>query len=334
LLELEVVQAAAKLCDEVLGVKSGERALVLADTASDMQAVLATAAAARNRGAKVSVMWYETILPNIMVEPPEQVAAAMKNSDIIIDYAVTLYTKAQKEAVEAGARFICLSFVDSDLLVRCVGKVDLPKLLELGEALVNEIRKGKTVRITSEAGMDLTCKLKPTSEVYQSGSKATKPGDVAMLAGQVTFSTDLEEVDGTIVFDGTLWPPNEIGLIKSPVRLEVEKGKITAVKGGWEAKIFERWLRSFNDPNMFNYAHVSLGFNPGVRKLTGRIAVDERFFGSVVIGIGHYRGRPAKNHTDGVALNPTIEVDGVVIEKDGMYVKPNLAKICAELGVL
>ena len=306
----------------------------MADTASDMQAVLATAAMARNRGAKVSVMWYETILPNIMVEPPEQVAAAMRSSDVIIDYAVTLYTRAQKEAVEAGARFICLSFVDSDLLVKCIGKVDLQKLLELGEALVSEIRKGKSVRITSGIGMDLTCRLKPTSEVHQSGSKALEPGDVAMLAGQVTFSTDLEDVNGTIVFDGTLWPPNELGLLKSPITLEVEKGKITKVRGGWEAQIFEKWLKSFDDPNMFNFAHVSLGFNPGVRKLTGRIAVDERFFGCVVVGIGHYRGRPAKNHTDGVVLNPTIEVDGEVIEKDGMYVKPNLAKLCAELGVL
>lgn len=334
MLELEVVKAAAKLCDDILGIQSGERVLVLADTASDMQVVLATAAMARNRGAKVSVMWYETILPNIMVEPPEQVAAAMRSSDVLIDYAVTLYTKAQKEAVEAGARFICLSFVDSDLLVKCVGRVDLQKLLELGEALVEVFKGGKTVRITSELGMDLTCRLKPTSEVHQSGSRATKPGEVAMLAGQVTFSTDLEDVNGTIVFDGTLWPPDELGLLKSPVKLEVEKGRITSVKGGWEAKVFERWLKSYNDPNMFNFAHVSPGFNPGVRKLTGRIAVDERYFGSVVVGIGHYRGRPAKNHTDGVVLNPTIEVDGEVIEESGMYVKPNLARLCAELGVL
>jgi leucyl aminopeptidase (aminopeptidase T) len=41
----------------------------------------------------------------------------------------------------------------------------------------------------------------------------------------------------------------------------------------------------------------------------------------------------AASHTDGIVLNPSIVLDGVAIEKDGVYVHPDVIEACHQLGV-
>jgi leucyl aminopeptidase (aminopeptidase T) len=83
---------------------------------------------------------------------------------------------------------------------------------------------------------------------------------------------------------------------------------------------------------MYRLAHLSFGFNPGVRRITGRIVEDERVFGCLDIGIGP-QNLGAPSHTDGIILRPTLTADGVEIEREGAYVHPDLADLCAKLGV-
>jgi leucyl aminopeptidase (aminopeptidase T) len=107
-----------------------------------------------------------------------------------------------------------------------------------------------------------------------------------------------------------------MGLLREPVSLTLESGRVTRVEGGGEAKRFEKWLAAFNDPNMYRLAHYSLGFNPGVTKASGRIVEDERVFGCIEMGIGSQGAQimgktwKAAAHTDGIVLNPTIILDG------------------------
>ncbi len=90
---------------------------------------------------------------------------------------------------------------------------------------------------------------------------------------------------------------------------------------------------------MYWIAHYSLGFNPGVTQPTGRIVEDERIFGCIELGIGSQGAQimgktwSSASHTDGVVLNPTILLDGVAMEKDGVYQLPPLIEACRELGV-
>jgi len=58
------------------------------------------------------------------------------------------------------------------------------------------------------------------------GKVADKKGETVTLAGQVTFMPIEESLNGTIVFDGTIWPPDEIGLLSELVRLTVKDGII------------------------------------------------------------------------------------------------------------
>lgn len=336
---LEVSRSARKLIEDIMLVKKNENVVITADTSTDKRVVDATANAAYAAGGVPTVIWYET-RPTAVVEPPAPVAGAVKNADVWIEYsyAYILHTIAWKEALKSGARYICLTGMDALMMVNTIGRVKYPEMLKLGEALRQLVESADEVIIKSPAGTELIAYNKGRP-VRQSGKLADTSGEPIMLGGQVSWCPIEETINGKLVFDGALWPPAEIGLLQSPVELTLEKGVVTKIEGGKEAKIFERWLESFKDPTMYYLAHYSLGFNPGVRKCTGRIVEDERVFGCIEMGLGsqgpQIQGKTWKSasHTDGIVLNPTIILDGETIEKEGQYIHPELVKLCKELGV-
>ncbi|PKW17742.1 leucyl aminopeptidase (aminopeptidase T) [Saccharopolyspora spinosa] len=131
--------------------------------------------------------------------------------------------------------------------------------------------------------------VKPGEQVVPTGDTSTDRRVVELTAQAVAAAGATPTViwqNSTLVFDGALWPPAEIGLLRSPVRCKVENGMVTEITGDRDAEVFRDWTESFDDPNMFRSTHWSLGFNPGVLVSTGRIAEDERVFGCVEIGIG------------------------------------------------
>jgi leucyl aminopeptidase (aminopeptidase T) len=335
----EVAGAARKLVEQIMLVQPGEHVVITADTACDQRVVQATAAAAFAAGAHPVVVQYET-RPRPGLEPPPPVAAAVKTADVWIEFSVayTIYTAAHSAAINAGVRFNVLTGMDVDMLLRTIGNVDIPKMLALGERLTGVFSNTDSIVMRSEAGTDISGTMKGRRVKHQ-GKVADKKGETVTLAGQVTFMPIEESLNGTIVFDGTVWPPDEIGRLQEPIRLTVQEGIIRKIEGGPQARLMERYLRSLNDPNMFCLSHVSLGMNPGVRRLTGRILEDERLFGSVTIGIGSQgpnhggKGIKAAGHQDGIVTQPTFVLDGKTVEQDGRYVHSELAALCREMGM-
>ncbi len=338
-LSFELTAAAQKLVRDVMLVKPGEHVAITADTSSDGRVVEATAKAVYAADALPVVLWYQTTLGS-GVEPPRPVAGAIASCDVWIEYAVgyTLYSNAFRRAIDQGARYICLSGMDTEMMVRTVGRVDYRRLVAMGEKLRALMARAQKVHITTPAGTDIMAD-NGGRFVRHSGKLADTPGEPIMLGGQISWSPLEESINGRLVFDGAIWPPADIGLVRSPVMLTVEAGVITRIEGGTEARIYERWLASFNDPNMYRLAHYSLGFNPGVTRPTGRIVEDERLFGCLNVGIGtqgpqlRAKGWKAAAHTDGVAQNPTIHLDGEPLEVEGRYVHPEIVAACRDMGI-
>jgi leucyl aminopeptidase (aminopeptidase T) len=329
----ELAAAAHKLVAEVMLAKPGENVVISADTQSDWRVVEATAQAAYVIGSTPTVIWYET-RPNAQMEPPPPVAAAVANADVWIEYSVayTLYTDARRQASRAGCRYGCMSAMDVDMLVRTVGKVNYPVMLQLGNKLCELTRAAEEIRITDANGMDIIARM-DDSPINQSGGLGNVPGALVMLGGQVGWLPAEDSINGTVAFDATIWPPNEIGAVKTPVKLTIEKGRIVDIRGASEARIVEKWVAGFGDANMYRVAHFTYGFNPGVSRVTGRIVEDERLFGCSVFGFGGRDDRKAASHFDGVSSSPTIYLDGTPIECDGKYVHPGLVEICREMGI-
>jgi leucyl aminopeptidase (aminopeptidase T) len=337
-LSFELAGAARKLVEHVMLTKPGENVVITADTVTDWRVVEATAKAAFAAGAVATVVWYDT-RPSACIEPPAPVAGAVARADVWIEfaYAYTLYTPAFKGAIAGGARYICLTGMDTEMMVKTIGRVDYPKMIALGETLKRLLEAADEVRVTSPAGTDLVAHNRGR-KVRHSGRLADTKGYPIMLGGQVSWCPREETITGRLVFDGALWPPAEIGLLRNPVALTLKEGVVIKIEGGIEAQILERWMRSYNDEKMFWLAHYSLGFNPGVTRCTGRIVEDERVFGGIEFGIGTQGAQlmakawSAAAHTDGIVLNPSIFLDGAAIEKDGVYVHPDVVEACRQLG--
>ena len=342
-LELELAKAADVLVRELFKLKEGESFLITIDTESDWRVAEATARAAETVGAKVAVIWH-TAPPGYgkVADPylPDPLKAAIPNCDAWVEfnYEWLLYSTPWEEAIKTNrVRYLCLVGMDAPMMVRCIGKVNFPVLREFQNKISEMTHKAKHMRITTPAGTDVEFDNDPkrpiTNELF-----ADTPGPHFLL-GQIGWAPIEESINGVIVFDGSFSGGGEanLGVLREPIKLTVKEGKIVKVEGGAEAKFVEKWLASFNDPNMYNMAHVCYGFNPGA-KLTGVCLEDERVWGSTEWGIGYqgpmFKGKagPAASHADGICLNSSVWLDDELIMQEGKIIHPELKELAKKLG--
>jgi len=329
----ELAKTARFMIKELLLCEPGSNLVITADSGSDRRLVDALINAAYVEGVNPVALWMP-MLKEVNMEPSPPVAGAMKEADRIclLEKVYFIHSDALRQALKNGARADFFGGMDVDSILRCVGNINFRAMVELGDNIVKLIKDGKEMKISTPAGTDLVMRLDPHRPIYHHTGVADKPNDITFLGGQIAFAPIEDSISGKVVFDGSLWPPNDLGLLNTPVELTVEQGKIILVVGQDEAKRLEKWLKSFNHPNCYNVAHISPGFNPGA-KLLGNIVEDERVFGIIEIGVGtqsdHFLGGAgrAPSHTDGIMLNPSFWVDGVLIEEEGEYIHPELLNL-------
>ena len=339
-MSFELAKGAMTLAKDVMLITKGENVVITADSCTDRRVVEATANAVYAIGGQPTVIYYPTA-PNSCMQPYAPIAAAVEKADVWIEftYSYIMHSPAFRTALAAGARYICLTGMDVMMMVRTISAIDYDLVIQLGETLQHHVQNADEVIVRSAAGTDLKG-FNRGRKVRLSGKKATEKGYPIMLAGQISWCPLEETINGTLVFDGALWPPLEIGRLTNPVKMTLTDGRVSGICGGHDAQVFSQWMEGLNDPeNMYRLAHYSLGFNPGVTAITGRIVEDERVFGCIEFGIGS-QGKSimgkewaAAGHTDGIVLNPTILLDGKLFEDKGVYMYPDVRDICKKLGI-
>ena len=337
---MELARAAMKLVRDIMLCKPGENLVITYDTCVDERVVHALTEAAYTIESVPTVIYYPTA-EGFYADPPKPVADAIAAADVWIEltYASIMHGPAYRKAVdENGARYICATGLDTEMLVNCIGKINVDKVIELGEYFKYRLENAQDIHVLTKEGMDLRGNM-GGRKVRHSGIKATEKGYPVMLTGQTSWCPIEESIEGTLVFDGAVFPPDSLGILREKIFIEFKEGRVVDVTGGPEAEIYKKWLHSFDDPNMLRLAHYSQGFNPGVRKVTGRIVEDERVFGCMEFGIGSQgikiggKHWSAASHSDGIVLHPTIILDGEKLEEDGVYVYETACKLCKELGI-
>jgi len=351
LYKYELGKASDILTRELFKLKPGETFVITADTESDPRVVDATASAAFAVGAKPMVIWLASPLgvgeaADPML-PVEALTAVLKEADAWVEFnnKWLLYSTPYNIAVKENKklRYMNLVGMNASMMTRCIGRIDYPTLKELMKKIREMTKNAKHVRLTTPAGEDVEFdnakigdgKPDPTHPFSRGFGYADVPG-VHMMSGQIGWAPNLESVNGTIVFDGSLVPP--CGKLEEPIRLTIKAGEIVKVEGGKQAVEFEAWMKSFGHPRMLKLAHVCYGFNPGA-ELTGDILEDERVWGCTEWGIGNVGailiepdGIPAPSHADGICLNTSIWLDGKQILDKGKLLEKELVKLAKELG--
>lgn len=337
--EHETYKAAMKMVKDVMLVKPNENVVITLDSSSDSRVAKAVSNCVYLLGANPITVNYPTTGKSYQ-EPWKPIGAVVSNCDVWIELAYTtiMHSPSFQEALENGVRYACFTGMDVIMLINTIGNINYPLLVEFGEFMKNRIEKSNKIEIKCKNGTNLLA-YNEDRKVKNSGQLATKKGFPVMLGGQISWCPIEETINGTLVFDAALFPPEQIGQLSKPIKLELEKGRIIGIEGDREAKIFENWLESFNDPNMYRLAHYSLGFNPGVTESTGRIVEDERIFGCIEMGIGS-QGESimgsfwdAAAHCDGIISRPTIYLDDKLWEENGVYKEKEVVEFCKKLNV-
>ncbi len=340
---IELGKAADTLVNYVLRVKKDEDVLIYGDDIVDAAVLNATAAAVKSAGATPTIVIHETREISF-TEPPKPLAAAMMDSDVTVEFSARaiLYTQAQTNALKRNRAYICLTSLDREAMVRTLGWVNYPKMVELGDKLAEMTTEADEIKVTSPSGTNFTAKI-GGRKFENFGSTADKR-KVIMLGGQTGGSPIEETENGILAFDGNVWPPDEIkSNIRTPIKCKVDKGIITEISGGVEADILRRYLASLKDGNMYRIAHVCFGYHPKAR-VTGDISEVERVWGCFQVGwgsqgpllrpdLGGAFGWRAASHDDGIILKASIYLDGEPVQKDGKFVHPELLGFIKEMGV-
>jgi len=312
-LMLETARMAVRVC---AAVERGEDVLVVTDTNKARIADLISRAS-KEVGAEtaISIMAPRQMHGN---EPPRMVAAAMKAADVIFaptTYSLT-HTDAMVEATGAGARAIILRGITEEMMVEGAMTADYPELRRRSVRLAERLSGARTVHVASDYGTDAELSIEG-GEAFVLAGFATEPGTFAALPdGEVAACPVEGSAEGLIVFDHTM---DGVGLLREPIRLRVEGGKVVEIHGADEAERL-RSLVEASDEGATNIAEFAVGTNPEAL-LIGNMAEDKKREGSVHIALGdnHKLGGTVRSsiHLDGLMVEPTVELDGEVIIREG-----------------
>lgn len=346
--EYELLNACVKLLRDMFQLQPGESIAITYDTESNEEIVEATAQAAVILGAKPLVLKTAAARDcgkaGDIDMPTEALVAGIKGCDAWVEYnAKYIFYSTTYDRIVADPndrpRYMNQNGVTPEMLIRNIGRVDNIMLNKFIMAIADATYQAKHIRVTTPAGMDIEFDNEPGRE-FAVADGFVRKGEIKMFPGQISWSPNFDSINGTIVVDGTINPP--LGMVKSPIHFKVEKGMVTEVYGGTDAKAFEDWLKSFNDPGMFRVAHLAYGFGPNAQ-LNGDVVEDERVWGCTEWGFGNIGGIltsdipggiPAASHSDGISLNSSVWLDGVQVLDEGVVVgpTPEIVQLARNLG--
>lgn len=330
------------LMEDMFQVKAGETVAITIDLTSDRTIVDALAAATLAAGALPLIM----VVPKAEKEsqagmqywPSEALTAALCKADVWIEAnsMVILYSDIWETAMRENKKLRYLIIADSTIesLDRVFTGFNIQALKMLLSSVKEFVMTSKTIRITSENGTDVTYDIDLNYMFDIDDGDYSQP-KFGTAPGFVNIVPKLASMNGNIVFDIL-----QNSIKDSQIEFIMKDGSIEDVKGGVGADEFKNYLASFDDENMYKVSHNMLGFNPGVRELTGELVEDERIWGGVDFGFGHTSamdmppfGQEAKSHFDGVVANTSIYLDDVQITNKGVVCHIELKELADKLTI-
>ncbi|HID73631.1 MAG TPA: aminopeptidase [Thermoplasmata archaeon] len=305
---LDGARTAVSTC---LGVKRGEHALVLTDIVKrEIGEALFEAMVEQGAEAMLLVMRPRTRHGE---EPPDPVAATMKEVDVIVaptEYSIS-HTQARKKATDAGARIATMPTITTEMMSEGGMTADFHEVRRLVRRTHRKASRLREVTITTDLGTDLTLKLGRRKWIEDTGLLRRR-GDFGNLPAGEIFIAPLEgKANGTLVVDGSF---SSIGTLDRPITIKVVDGFAERISGGNSARKLRALLKkqeaNVEDPMLpYNIAEFGIGLNPNAR-IIGNPLEDEKVMGTIHIALGDnstFGGRiRAGIHLDGIITSPTV----------------------------
>jgi leucyl aminopeptidase (aminopeptidase T) len=310
----ELDRAVQTVIRDCLGVEPAEDVLVICNPVTeDLGALMRIVAQGDGAEATLAVI---SERDSHAAEPPEPVAAAMLAADVVVAPTIQSisHTAARKAATEAGVRVASMPGVTEEMLARVMG-ADMRQLRRRGTAVCAKLNGGSEARITSAHGTDLRLGIEDRTAIVDAG-KLTAEGAFGNIPCGEGFIAPVEGTgEGTLVIDGSI---AGVGMVDSPVSLTVRAGHLVDATGAEGEALLE--LLTAHGQDGTNVAELGIGTNEEAI-LTGNILEDEKILGTAHVAFGASAAIggtvQVPVHLDCVVLEPTVEIDGKAIVREG-----------------
>lgn len=361
---------AQNIVQNVCKIKKNERVLIIANpsTANISQQIYT---ASNESGAK-PVLMYQNAKTSFDNAEKEVLAAIASNPDVCFsiseiklgkDPETTANPVKDENGNEYHSQFdylmegkktmrgVWTPGITEDMYNRTVN-IDYKELKKRCETLGKYFKDAVSVHVNAPGGTDIDIPVFGRSLMNDDGD-FSKPGTGGNIpAGEVFISpvVGTEEkngCEGIIVYDGSMTFSDGDSIIETPIKCKVEKGYVTEISGGAEAK---RLLKTITEAenraismeaegkiskgmgpvfrkNARNIGELGIGLNPSAQ-ITGNMLEDEKAFRTCHFAIGenYDNDAPSLIHLDGVVREPTITItyqDGstrTILEKGSLQI--------------
>ena len=311
----ELYSASVIAVRDCMGVKPGEKVLIVTD--EPLRTIgYALWEAAKDLGNEVLLV---EILPRTSngAEPPMEVAELMKTVDVVLcptSKSLT-HTDSRRAASAKGVRIGTLPGVTEEIMIRCMN-ADYNTIAQRTFALCKLLEKASLVRVTAPAGTDITMPIHgrtahASSEIFrETGQWGNLPTGEAYLAPVEGQS------EGVVVVDGSM---AMVGVVKTPIRIQVRKGYAEDISGGEEAQRLIGLLEP-HGRDARTVAEFGIGTNDKAI-LLGVLLEDEKVMGTIHIAFGDNKSMGGSvrvaSHLDGLITHPTVWLDETMIMNNG-----------------
>ena len=258
------------------GLVDGEIVAVLSESQSRDVLVATARLAAQSLGGRV----FDVVIPTPPSAHPvpirstgasQAIAAnpavitALSSADLVIDCTVEglLHAPELGSILGGGARVLMISNEHPDIFERLRWDADLPRRVDLA---LDRLRSANVMRVTSDAGTDLTIDLTGAVTAGSTGVTAG-PGTIAHWPGGLVIAFPAAHtVNGTLVM-----APGDLNLtfnriVESTLTLTIADDHIVDMAGdGVDAQLFRSYVASFRDRASYATSHVGWGMNEAAR---------------------------------------------------------------------
>ncbi|MGO0684235.1 2,5-dihydroxypyridine 5,6-dioxygenase [Pseudomonas fulva] len=255
---------------------------------------------------------------------------ALEAADLIVDTMMLLHSPEQEQILKTGTR-ILLAVEPAEVLARMLPNEDDKRRVLAAETLLKQAR---SMHVRSKAGSNFHAPLGQYPAVTEYGY-ADEPGRWDHWPSGFLFTWPNEDsAEGTLVLDvGDIILPFK-NYCRERITLEIEKGFITGIHGGFEAEYLRDYLKYFNDPEVYGISHIGWGLQPraqwtamGLHDRNDGMCMDARaFYGNFLFStgpnteVGGKRKTPC--HLDIPLRNCDIYLDDQAVVMAGDVVAP------------
>lgn len=330
-------------------VEEGEEVIVVADSYANEEVVNQVAAEATAQGANVVVTWIDFNPIQAQGGGPiidEALTAADKM--LRLTFATSHDRGTQIAIMEHGLEMYSVANPhDPEFFTQEAAKYPVELVLEIEKKALEITRGGSEIHVTCEKGTDVTATYNPEDWGGDFGTvPADKPGPgtyPATFPGAIAGVLPPQETEGVVYYDAF----SGVGVAEEePIKLTFEDNFCTDIEGGRAADELADIVEGV--PNAGFCEEFMFGLHPKVRDapLDQKPIPNEaeRRYGNIHIAIGNMRcfsmypfeeTGGVELHLDGFVLDPTIEIDGEPVVKDGKLTfldAPDIRETAAKFG--